>query len=78
MYDHAITPEKLYQTMPEEPQKIYPSISIPAEAFEKGEYQPGDECCIEIYVKIGAMTESHYQCDLLKSEDCTEEEEEEK
>lgn len=73
MIDHGVTPEKLYPTMQEEPDKIYPGISIPSQAFESGEYQPGDECCIKIYVKIGIMTESSYQCDLLKSEDCTEE-----
>jgi hypothetical protein len=62
--------------MPEESKEIYPGISIPAEAFDKG-YEPGDVCCIEIYVKIGMMSEETYHCELLKSEDCTKEDEKE-
>jgi hypothetical protein len=58
-----------------EPEPIYPYISIPAEAFEKGEYQPGDECCIKVYIKIKSMNENDYSCDLVKSEDCTGEDE---
>jgi hypothetical protein len=73
--DHGVTPEKLYSTMPDEPEKVYPYISIPNKAFEKGEYQPGDECCIKVYVKIKSMTENDYGCDLIKSEDCSGEDE---
>ena len=61
--------------MPDEPEKIYPYISIPADAFKKGEYQPGEECCIKVYVKIKSMNEHDYSCDLMKSEDCTGEDE---
>lgn len=77
MKDHGVTPEKLYPSMPDEPEKIYPYISIPAEAFNRG-YQPGDECCIEVYVRITSMSENSFECKLLKSEDCTKEEENEK
>ena len=76
MIDHGVQPEKLYPTMAEEPEKIYPYINIPAAAFDKGEYQPGDVCCIEVYVKIKSMNENDFICDLLKSEDCTGEDEE--
>ena len=74
MKDHGVVPEKLYSSMPEEPEKVYPYISMPTEAFKK-EYQPGDECCIKVYVNIKSMSEHDFSCDLLKSEDCTEEDE---
>ena len=50
MKDHGIVPEKLYPTMDNEPQKMYPNISIPAEVFEGHKCQPGEKYRIEIVV----------------------------
>ena len=68
MKEHGVTPEKLYPSMDNEPEKIYPFISIPAEAFDK-DYQPGHECTLKIVVKIEVMSEHHFECKLLKSEE---------
>lgn len=70
--DHGVTPEKMYDTMPQVPEKIYPHISLPAEAFESGEYQPGHECTITIKVKIKSMDELNYDCELISSEEVEE------
>lgn len=69
MKDHGIQPGKLYDTMPGEPEKIYPYISIPAEVFGKESYQPGHKCTLKIEVEIEVMDKHSYQCKLLKSEE---------
>ena len=72
--NHGIKPEKLYDTMPEEPKVIYPHrIMIPASAFEKGVYEPGHKCKLEIEVEIESMTKEYYDCKLLESEEVEEE-----
>lgn len=76
MKDHGVKMESMYPTMQQEQPTIYPSISLPAEVFDE-EYQPGDECCVYIKVKIRMMSENHYECDLLGSEECDEDEAEE-
>ena len=70
--DHGVTPEKLYPTMSEEPQKIYPSITLPAEAFEGEAYEPGHKCTLKIEVEIEMMSKDRYECKLLKSEEIDE------
>lgn len=74
MVDHGIKPEKLYDTMPNEPEKVYPQrLMIPAAAFEKEGYQPGHKCTLEIEVEIDSMNQEYYDCKLLKSEEVEEE-----
>ena len=68
MKDHGIVPEKLYPTMDNEPQKMYPNISIPAEVFEGHKCQPGEKYRIEIVVEIKSMNEYVYDCNLEESE----------
>ncbi len=67
--DHGFVPEKMYPTMDTEPEKVYPYISLPADAFEEGEYQPGHKCTLKIEVEIESMTKKDYDCKLLKSEE---------
>lgn len=69
MKDHGEKLEPMYPTMKQEQPTIYPFITIPAEVFGK-EYQPGDECCVKVMVKIKSMNENMYDCELLKSEEC--------
>lgn len=69
MKDHGVKPEKMYPTMDKEPDKMYPYISIPADAFDKEEYQPGHKCTLKIEVEIDTMTKDSYGCKLLKSEE---------
>ena len=50
--NHGIKPEKLYASMPDEPETVYPHrLMIPASAFEKG-YEPGHKCTLEIEVEL--------------------------
>lgn len=77
MKDHGEILQKLYDTMPQEPEKIYPYISLPASAFEAGEYQPGHECQLLIKVRIDSMNENTYECKLLGSQEVEEENEKE-
>ena len=70
MVDHGIKPEKLYPTMPDEPEKVYPHrLLIPASAFEGEKYEPGHKCTLKIEVEIETMTKDHYDCKLIKSEE---------
>lgn len=69
MKDHGVKLEKLYATMPGEPEVIYPHISLPAEVFDKETYQPGHKCTLKIEVEIEVMDKHSYQCKLLKSEE---------
>ena len=69
MKDHGVVPEKLYPTMDGEPEKMYPSITLPAEAFEEEGYEPGHKCTLKIEVEIEMMTKENYHCKLLKSEE---------
>lgn len=69
MKDQGVTPEKLYSTMPNEPEKVYPYVSLPASVFDEEEYQPGHECVLKIKVRIKMMTENNYDCELLESEE---------
>ena len=74
MVDHGIKPEKLYPTMPEEPEKIYPHrMMIPANAFEGEKYEPGHICKLEITVEIDNMGKEYYDCKLMKSEEVEDE-----
>lgn len=73
MVDHGVKPEKLYSTMPDEPEKIYPhQLTIPASAFEDEAYEPGHKCTLKIEVEIDTMTKEYYVCKLLKSEEVEE------
>ena len=69
MKDHGITPEPLYPTMDKPQEKIYPSIVLPAEAFEGESYEPGHKCTLKIEVEIEMMTKENYHCKLLRSEE---------
>ena len=75
--NHGIKPEKLYPTMPDEPQTIYPHrIMIPSTAFGKGKYEPGHKCTLEIEVEIESMQKEYYDCKLIESEEVEEDEKE--
>lgn len=67
--EHGVKPEKMYETMAQEPDMVYPHISIPAEVFDKEEYQPGHKCTLKIEVEIDVMDKHSYQCKLLRSEE---------
>ena len=69
MKSHKIQPPKLYETMPQEPDPIYPYITLPEEIFDKDEYQPGHKCMLKIEVEIEMMDKNSYQCKLLRSEE---------
>ena len=70
MVDHGVKPEKLYATMPDEPDKVYPHrMMIPASAFEGEAYEPGQKCTIKIEIEIDSMTKEYYDCKLIKSEE---------
>ena len=76
MKDHGVVPEKLYPTMPDEPEKVYPQVSLPYEIIsDKEAYKPGDTICVEVYIKINNISEYNFGGDLLKSEVETMEEE---
>ena len=72
MKSHAIQPGKLYETMPGMPEKIYPHISLPAEVFDKEDYQPGHKCMLKIEVEIEMMSKDRYDCKLLRAEEVEE------
>lgn len=69
MKSHAIQPGKLYDTMPGEPEKVYPHIELPAEIFDKEEYQPGHKCTVKLEIEIETMSKHSYGCKLLRSEE---------
>lgn len=74
MKSHAIQPGKLYDTMPQMPEKIYPHIELPYEIIkdESKKYQPGEEIRITLCMKLDHIGEHNIGGDLLKSE-CEEE-----
>ena len=68
MKDHGKKVEDMYPSMPEN-RKVHPHLSLPAEVFDKEEYQPGHKCMLKIEVEIETMSKEHYECKLLKSEE---------
>lgn len=75
MKNHQIQPEKLYSTMPDEPDPVYPNISLPSAIFEGNKCQIGEKYRIEVIVEIKTMDEYSYGCNLIESEIESDEEE---
>ena len=76
MKNHGVKPEKLYPTMQDEPEEIYPYISVPYEVIDHKQYQPGDKVRVELLIDIQSIDEHCFSGKLIESEVETDEDEE--
>ena len=65
---HGKKPEKMYDSMPQEPEAIYPYVTIPMACLEGKKFQPGDKVSVELFIEIKHMSENDISGDLHESE----------
>lgn len=68
MNDLGRKPPKLYDTMPQEPDTIYPTGYIPQEVFAEERYPVGHKCIVEVMVEITSADKMGYGVKYLQSE----------